>query len=314
VIDRDGFRIRNLRQNQSVKKGPGSVEWDGKDDQGRVVPDEAYSFRVLLLSERSKREYFPAKDFQPVRLTPQFLGYSRSQGTISYRLPANARVHLQVGQAVVNPKSHETEGPVLLNIVDRDPRVAGSIIETWDGFDRSKQVFIPDLPHFSFNILATSLPENSVITVGNKKELFRQYSERTRILNNRVRLIGKGKASKGHVGLDAGEDHSPTILVEQLERHFNDAALEMKIRITVANEDQDFLSQPNQLFVFWDETPVFVRNSSKSPCDVSFKVPGPFKGQHHLAVNWISRFGPSGVAVAPIADESGHVESRQGRP
>ncbi len=59
---------------------------------------------------------------------------------------------------------------------------------------------------------------------------------------------------------------------------------------------------------------MFVRNSSKSPCDVSFKVPGPFKGQHHLAVNWISRFGPSGVAVAPIADESGHVESRQGRP
>src|ERR1035438_737383 len=49
ILDRDLVPVRTLLP---VAKGNGQmrVEWDGRDDHGRVVPDEAYSLRIEATS------------------------------------------------------------------------------------------------------------------------------------------------------------------------------------------------------------------------------------------------------------------------
>src|SRR3954471_10184149 len=44
VVDRDGYRVRSLAAGQSVIGGATTFLWDGRDANGSVVADEAYSF------------------------------------------------------------------------------------------------------------------------------------------------------------------------------------------------------------------------------------------------------------------------------
>src|SRR5204863_9980169 len=45
VLDRDGFAVRALASAEQVR-GTTSFTWNGRDDRGRLVADEAYSFRT----------------------------------------------------------------------------------------------------------------------------------------------------------------------------------------------------------------------------------------------------------------------------
>ena len=167
VIDRDGFVIRTLPPKNGAP-GRNSFTWDGKDDRGAVVPDEAYSFRVV--AGGGVDEYFPAsQNAAMTAVTP--LSYSRASSTLTYVLEKPSRVHVQAG--TIDAKA---EGPVLKTIVDRQPRDGGRIAEHWSGFDESGALYVPDLPGFAFAIAATPLPENSIITYGNTKQPFLEYA------------------------------------------------------------------------------------------------------------------------------------------
>src|SRR5258706_15958387 len=45
ILDRDGFPVRRLAREQGVKSSF-VVSWDGRDDAGQFVADDAYSLRV----------------------------------------------------------------------------------------------------------------------------------------------------------------------------------------------------------------------------------------------------------------------------
>lgn len=47
-IERDGEIVRTLVAGRSVRKGGFGASWDGRDDQGRVLPDGVYDPRVHL--------------------------------------------------------------------------------------------------------------------------------------------------------------------------------------------------------------------------------------------------------------------------
>lgn len=48
VLDRDGYLLRRLVSSMPVLGGQQRVEWDGLNDTGAVVPDEAYSLKIDL--------------------------------------------------------------------------------------------------------------------------------------------------------------------------------------------------------------------------------------------------------------------------
>ena len=167
VLDRDSYVVRQLVSNKAVEAGHDSEIFDGKDDGGLVLPDEAYSFRINFHHDGKTDVYDPAANFTPIVETPSDPVYARLTGALTYTLKRASRVHLQIGISKKDPKTGKSTGPVLANLVDREPRAAGRVVESWSGFINDGDIFIPDKPNFFVAILATSLPENSVILSGN---------------------------------------------------------------------------------------------------------------------------------------------------
>ncbi|MBV9492984.1 MAG: hypothetical protein JOZ54_01975, partial [Acidobacteria bacterium] len=216
ILDRDRVAIRKLPP-QTVASGDVAFAWDGRDDRGEVVPDEAYNVRVEWRDKAASDVYDPSLDFHPTEEEPQTRSYSRLGGVLSYRLSRPSRVHIEAGQATPNRKTGKSEGPILRTIVNREPRVGGAVVEKWNGFDESGSIRIADLPHFAISILATSLPDNSIIACGNKRETFVAYASRRPAPSPVIAIVG---AMHGHhAGLSALDDGGPALHIEQAHRH-----------------------------------------------------------------------------------------------
>jgi hypothetical protein len=48
IVNAGGDELRRLIDDRSLGRGPHAVDWDGRDEQGRVMPDGAYYVRVSL--------------------------------------------------------------------------------------------------------------------------------------------------------------------------------------------------------------------------------------------------------------------------
>jgi len=286
ILDRDRFPIRSLAPT-TVKPGPVSMTWDGRDDQAAIVPDEAWNIRIEL----GGQVYDPSLDFMPISEDPQPRSYSAMSGVLSYRLSRPSRVHIEAGQARLNGGQRSREGPILKTIADREPRVGGSVIERWDGFDESGTIRVTDLPDFVVSVLATSLPEGSIITRGNHRQGFLAYA-RQRRPKSALEAREHAAPTHHHVGLNAFEDHSPTL---EVNRTWTKAgALELEVRVTGPNKDH-FLKQPGEATIYVDDRRVLLRRKPSHPLTFSIPAKELARGER-VVVNWDSEFGPGGTA------------------
>src|SRR5712692_6058514 len=60
ILDRDGFLVRTVAKGKKIPQGESAFQWDGRDDSGETVPDEAYSVKIDLVSGGRVETYFPA--------------------------------------------------------------------------------------------------------------------------------------------------------------------------------------------------------------------------------------------------------------
>jgi hypothetical protein len=210
VVDRDGFPVRTLAKSQPVS-GAVSFGWDGRDDAGEVVADEAYSVRVEWRSGGMSDVYFPA-DAPAKMQRVASSSYNRRSATLTYMLAGPSRVHIQAGTAALDTKTKQMIGPVMKTVVNREPRGAGAIAEHWSGFDESGAVFIPDLKDFVVAIAATPLPENSIITFGNAR---RHFVETIATRRGASLFTHRGHADH-HGGLSTLDDVSPALTIQPL--------------------------------------------------------------------------------------------------
>lgn len=280
VVDRDGFAVRTFSSPYATT-GVNSFLWDGRDERGSAVPDEAYSFRVV--ADGGAEEYFPAA--HPVEMvTVDPLSYSRATATLGYRLNAPARVHVQAGTVTA-----AAEGPVLKTVVDRQPRDAGTIAEHWSGFDESGSLYVPDLPGFAIAIAATPLPENSVITYGNAKQSFLDYAAHRAGQS----LFRRRAHGAHHAGLDVFNDIAPRLT---LTSNVTGPVLHLQVHADGPTADT-FRHQPGKIFVFIDSKLIATRDARKG---ADLDVALPADGEHVVAVNWRSDYGPVAVAVTRV--------------
>jgi hypothetical protein len=324
ILDRDGYLARRLVNDQAVKRGTSQLLWDGHNEEGKVVPDEAYSIKIDLAYAGKSESYFPA-NARVEEYTVPAKYYDREHGILKYELPKPSRVHIQAGTAEILPnrktlvdsvpkniKAHmgeqacrvchldEVRGPVLRNIGNREPRGSGSVVETWNGLDESGRIYIPDLPHFVVSIAAWPLPENSIITVGNRAQTF---------LDNVPSRAGRSLLTilehpHHHQGLTAMQDISPSLDLKPLN-----ASWDEQQRLWVPEENHlklqgmlkgknsaAFATEPGYLQVFTD---LDVVQRGKPPATESFSLDLLLdtlkNGTHVIAVNWSSDYGPSAV-------------------
>jgi hypothetical protein len=308
VRDRDSFIVRHLVQKKAVESGMHSELWDGKDDQAVLLPNEAYTFRIELQTSEGMRVYDPADHFTPILESGSNPTYSRVRAILHYTIKQSSRVHVQVGIAKPAAKTGVMIGAVLANPVDSEPRPAGSVIETWNGFLKNTDIFVPDNPDFFVGVLASSLAENSVIISGNSNSTFREYAKHHRQFNEiQARDLSKADYSH-HRGLNAFEDHSPELHLEILnsiwkgdEKLWNLSG-DAKVRVEI-DKDQAayFLSQPSEVQIYVDDKLVARQSKITNPVEIPLPSGGLPSGEHLLTANWVSAFGPVGVATVRIA-------------
>jgi hypothetical protein len=210
VVDRDGYPVRTLAERQPVQRSA-SFGWDGRDDRGDLVSDEAYSLKVDWVHGKRRETYFPADLPAPMKRI-EARSYNRRSATLSYELAQPSRIHIQAGTASADPNTRELVGPVMKTVVNREPRTRGLIAEHWTGFDESGSVFLPDLKDFVVAIAATPLPENSIITFGNAKTRFVDHVAERR----GVSLFTRHEHAGHHFGLTTLDDVSPSLRIEPL--------------------------------------------------------------------------------------------------
>lgn len=286
ILDRDRFPIRVLEP-VAVDAGIAAVTWNGRDDRGEIVPDEAWNIRIELGGDI----YDPSLDFHPQIEDPQPRTYSRIDGVLSYRLARPSRVHIEAGQARPDASGRST-GPILKTIVNREPRVGGAVVEMWNGFDESGTIRVCELPNFVVSVLATSLPDGSIITRGNRRTAFLDYAKQHRPASA---LVAKKRAAPvhHHVGLDAFEDRSPSLRVKRSWTRAG--ALRLEINVEGASAAH-FLQQPGKMSAYVDEKRVATRDKVSHPLVLTIPAEQLAKGERRIAINWGSDFGPAATA------------------
>jgi len=206
VYDADWREAAILADNVPMLVGKSTLLWDGRDLDGIVVPDEAYFFTVEAQSADGAREVYDPTVFSggeeadiiDAKIDPL-------TGTVRYRLPKMARVSIRVGI---------TGGPLLKTLVDWKPRPAGEVTEYWDGKDNDGLIDVHGHSDKRMIITYFTLPENSVITFGNKQD-GRASTDRSKRPKKQETKTGLEKEKKisPHYRIPRQQDVSPEIVV-----------------------------------------------------------------------------------------------------
>jgi hypothetical protein len=167
AYDADRQLVRTLADAAPRKTGQNREVWDGKDVDGSVVPNEAYFFCVEADDGSGQKVVYDPVTFSGGESADITQGeVSRETGTLTYKLSQPSRVLMRAG----------IPGSALLKtVVDWQPRVAGEITEYWNGKDEDNLVDVLNVPNYLLVLTYFTLPDTSVITIGNAKYDYRAY-------------------------------------------------------------------------------------------------------------------------------------------
>jgi hypothetical protein len=315
VLDRDGYRIRNLATQVSVS-GAFSVGWNGRNESGDVVPNEAYSFKIVWTDGKVSETYFPANQ-KPAKMLALDAGYyDRRGGTLAYTLPSPCRVHLQAGTSHIDARTGKSEGPVLRTVVNRAPRSGGAIAEHWNGFDESGTVYVPDLPDFVISLAASPLSENSVITFGSRGPSFIEYAA-SRTGYSEIAL--RPGPHEHHSGLEALDDVSPELRLEVLNGRWmpdekvwavSDDVVRIRPVLSGAAATH-FARQPATMYQFVNDHLVSESQIADRSAVVEIPLRNLSKTSNRVSLNWVSKYG--NVAANTVIVKREQVTHADGR-
>jgi hypothetical protein len=292
VVDRDGYVVRTIASAQPVQ-GSCSFRWDGRDDLGRTVADEAYAFRIEWANAKSRALWFPAdRPSTPVSIPPRY--FDRRSGTLSYTLPRACRVHIQAGSAIFDGQGGVIDGPVMKTIVNREPRSGGMVAEHWNGFDDHGAVYIADLEGFAVAIAAAPLAEGTVIAYGNHQRTF--VAEAANRHGASV-FSPRHAASEHHGGLTTLDDVSPSLRIDPVNATWSAAERAWIVRGDVLRlhlalsgpTAAAFARQPSRIHRFINGR----RAGDTVPASEIVEVPlRQDQSVQRVSINWRSEWGP----------------------
>ena len=301
VMAPDRSVVRRLGSLARVPKSQNrfTVSWDGKDDQGRVVPNEAYYFRVTADTKGGAQKVIDPVEFSGGEFGDVSTGsISRRSGTISYRLSQPSRVLIRAG----------IPGSALLKtIVDWEPRDAGSVTDYWNGKDEDNLIDVFGQKEHRVIVSYYTLPANSVIARGNSKVTFAEY-QRTR--RNRSQLpypeFSNGRKVSPHFRKDRTFDRSFRVKVEfpDLDPRaavITSGAPKLIIRLDVDEQDRRLLlSQQYEVILFVDGIFYAEEERGYLPFRYPFEISSLSVGDHVITANIITFGDQVGIGSRKI--------------
>jgi hypothetical protein len=291
VLDPDGGVVRTLTRESKQKAGLHRASWNGRDEAGVVVPDEAYSFRL-----RIKGEYPPPVP-GPAKGDLKAATFDAASGTMTYTLPVPARVLIRFG--IKN-------GPMLKTLVDWKPRVAGAITEYWTGWDADHCFDLRGDTGFNVLLTYVGLPPASAIAFGNPHESYRDYK--------RAQLTARkppASASANEVAVTADSALAPPAWTRAPEvtmsfpmnpdGRVHSTARVLPVRVDVDPSDLPRLAeQPFEVIFYVDKLFFAEAERGHIPLNWGWELGQIPAGDHVLTVNVVGFRGDVGVASRKI--------------
>lgn len=303
VFDADQSVVRKLAENGQRMKGRHEEVWDGKNPDGYIVPDEAYFFTIVAREEGGTEAVYDPTTFsggESGDITTADI--DRENNTVNYALPKPARVRVRVGL--------RQGGPMLGTLADWVPRVSGSNTEFWHGKDQDRLVDLHDHEDFAMIITYVTLPETSVITVGNKSVDYRGY--KLSVAGDRPRKPERQRVatakSSPHYGQPRASDRAPRLQMT-FPRAEKDSSTGLPVlqdrplvRVEVTDvEDLRYLNDRGfELLFFLDWQFHAEAEEGRSPYNWVWDVGKVPPGKHILTVNVISARDQVGVASREV--------------
>ena len=163
LLTGDGDVVRRLSM-PKAGAGEHDLAWDGTDERGQPIPDEAYCARAVLVSATGRSVDDPCSRTGGEVLSGMQPALTQN-GDITYTLEQPARVLIRAG--VKN-------GAMLRSLSVWRPRPAGRNLQRWNGFDDSGLV---DLRNDRLALLVTAfrLPDFTLITTGQDALEYRSW-------------------------------------------------------------------------------------------------------------------------------------------
>ena len=168
VYDPEMKFVRDLLGNPEGEVGLNRIIWDGKDNFENIVPDEAYFFTIQALDYQQNFAFYDPITFSgDENLTLEEINFDKEKKRVSYSLPKDTRIRIRAGI---------TGGPLLKTIVNWQPRLSGYNEEPWEGKDESGLINALKQKDYSLKANIITLPENSIITIGNNENGYYEYA------------------------------------------------------------------------------------------------------------------------------------------
>lgn len=168
--------------------------WDGKDLEGRIVPDEAYFFTIEVLDYKGNFAFYDPTTISGEEYFTLPVQLKREDKKITYELVKDARVMIKAGI--------KKGGPLLKTILNRLPGLAGKYGAPWEDEGGVGVIDLADQEGFSLTAEAVTLPENSLLTRGNFDYPYYEYI--TKIVQERPQKKNRPlfKAEHPLIGLE----------------------------------------------------------------------------------------------------------------
>jgi hypothetical protein len=302
VFDADMTLVRTVADQARQAAGAQKVAWDGRDLDGRVVPNEAYVFTIEARGSSGSEGVYDPVTFSGGE--PFDLGaaqVSRETGTLTYRLSQPSRVLIRIGI----PGSS-----LLRTLVDWEPRTQGEITEYWNGRDQDNLINVIDDTKYTVLIAYFTLPEASVVTFGNSGDDYRSYkaklapskrpSKPARPMANNRRLSPQFLAPRA-----TNRDFRVAIRFPDLDRGDTPGVPTVRdkvlARIDVAAADRDVLTgRQYEIILFVDTTYFAEEERGYVPFNFPWELRQLPPGEHTLTVNVVTFDGQIGIGSRRI--------------
>jgi hypothetical protein len=160
IYDAEHRTRRVVAKEKPSLPGINTVAWDGLDDAGEPVPDEAYYFTISCTDPQGATVSYDPPTFsggERIAFSIRDMRYDPAAGAVVYHLSKPARIQIRAGVR---------EGPLLKTIADWAPRLPGRHAEPWDAKDASGLINVPALRNWNLIGRGYTLPENSVFVTG----------------------------------------------------------------------------------------------------------------------------------------------------
>jgi hypothetical protein len=296
----DDDLVRTITVTEPLEEGAHNLRWDGKDDDGEIVPDEVYVPVLDVSTVAGATQVVDPRETSGGEVIEDLAVDITPNRQIAYSLPAPARVLVRAGIR---------GGPMMRSLANWEPRGAGMNVQRWDGMDESRVVDLRDEANLSVLVMAYRLPAHAIITTGNSALSYAEYRKlkhwperlvdpaEMALIRNKVRIarqyyVSPARARDPQVNLRlfAGEEELvgvPTFMPGQ----------RVRARVEIPEADRWLIDQSlYEVAFFVDHQFVSEEEQGYTPLTWLWTVDALQPGEHILTVNVSAFDGKVGVA------------------